>query len=246
MNLKDAKKLIRNNNGMFYVYLMKKPDGRLFYVGKGGGGNGLRIYSHEYQAKKNFEKPSYKNNIIRKILNSGKEVNYEIVLFCKDELLAFSKEKELIFFYGKHSDRTGVLANLTDGGDGGNGGACIGQKRSEESKKRMSDARNKYPSPALGYRWTSEQKKRHSEVHMGYVMPEEIRNKIAESNRKTKNSPKYKKVRLKLAKLMSGENNPAKRLDVRLKISKAKTGGKFSEEAKGRMRVSRLRFLYGS
>ncbi len=225
---------------MFYVYLVKRPDGKLFYVGKGGGGNWLRIGYHEWGVRKNLEGPLYKNNIIRKILNKGKEIDYEIVLFSENESIAFDKEKELISFYGKYSDKTGILSNLTDGGDGGNGGACKGQIRSKEVRNKMSRVREGKPSPAKGYKWTDEQKKRHSEVHTGYIMSENIKIKIAESNRKTKNGFGYRRMLLQLKRRMTGESNPAKRQEVKDKISKARMGFKFSKESILKMRNSHI------
>lgn len=139
MNLQEAKNLIRQHPGQFYTYLLKRPNGTPFYVGKGNC-KGFRIGDHVKEALSGKSKNSHKRNVIRKILESGKQIDYEIAEFASDEDRAFDLEMELIAFYGRKS-QGGILCNMTDGGEGNCGGDGIrGQHHSEEAKRKMSEA----------------------------------------------------------------------------------------------------------
>lgn len=90
---------------MFYVYLHKKPNGEVFYVGKGTKN---RAWS------KHNRNPLW-NAIVKK--HGAFEV--EIVLDNLQEWYAFELEYNLILQYGLKSEG-GTLANISYGG-GGNG-----------------------------------------------------------------------------------------------------------------------------
>lgn len=107
-----------------YVYILKRPTGEPFYVGKGSG---LRVFCHEADAL-GAEK-SYRLNIIRVIHRSGQRVEYEIDGFFSTDEEAHAREIALIRSIGRHDLKSGPLANLTDGGEGVCG-------ISEETKQR--------------------------------------------------------------------------------------------------------------
>ena len=90
----------------FYVYGHYKPDGTIFYIGKGYGNRAW--------------KTSNRNNFWQNTVN--KHGTYQVVLLhehlSEDE--AFLKEKEEIAFWGRRSEG-GFLINLTDGGEGTSG-----------------------------------------------------------------------------------------------------------------------------
>lgn len=99
-----------------YVYVLKRPCGTPFYVGKGSN---RRIFEHELEAKRHHpagEVNPFKCNVIRKILRSGDTVNYciESIFGTGDEQLAFDRESALI---GKHGrlHEGGPLTNLAGG-----------------------------------------------------------------------------------------------------------------------------------
>ena len=53
MNLIEAKNIIKEHKHQFYTYVLKRPEGVPFYVGKGGcSRNGYRIEHHEMEAIK--------------------------------------------------------------------------------------------------------------------------------------------------------------------------------------------------
>lgn len=93
----------------YYVYTLARPDGRVFYVGKGCGN---RIDAHEKEARKGAD--THKCRTIRKIWSEGGEVVKDIVFRTNDEQESFDYEIELIQAYG--------FSNLTNGTFGGEGG----------------------------------------------------------------------------------------------------------------------------
>ncbi len=136
-------------NKRFYVYVLARPDGRPFYVGKGQGN---RIYKHEIQAHGRCR--CNKCNIIRKIWRNGGEVQRYKVLETSDEREAFEFERELIALYGREN-----LCNLTDGGEGKSG-----YRESPESKaKRVAALKNAYRNPEVKARHSAMIRRRWSE-----------------------------------------------------------------------------------
>ena len=98
----------------FYVYALDRADKQeICYIGKGCGDRKdfhAKIGSRHY------------NKILRSIFNKT-EVTARILVDCLAEEAALSMERELIALYGRKNIGTGILANLTDGGDGGVGRA---------------------------------------------------------------------------------------------------------------------------
>jgi hypothetical protein len=82
----------------YYVYLYLRTDGSPYYVGKGSG-------NRAWSSNKRVNLPTDLNNIVI----VGKN------LF---ETEAFLLEKKLINQFGRKDLNTGILRNLTDGGDG--------------------------------------------------------------------------------------------------------------------------------
>jgi hypothetical protein len=189
MNLQEAKKLIKQHPGQFYTYLLKRPDGRPFYVGKGNC-KSYRIEDHGIEALSFETYNTYKCNIIRKIWENGGQIDYEIALFTDSEKLAFDKEIELISFYGRRDKGTGILANMTDGGEGFCGGNAWnkGKGWSEASKQKMSKAKKGKPAHNKGIPMSEEQRnkmgkalKGKSAWNKGIPMTEEMKKKMSDS-----------------------------------------------------------------
>lgn len=116
----------------FYVYLLLDPTtSQPFYVGKG---TGRRMYEH-YRIRSRLTNPLLKNKLI-KLADDGLKPIYERVLINAAEDQCFSLERELIAKYGKKVDGSGILCNLTDGGEGNTASHTTEQrqKRSERMK----------------------------------------------------------------------------------------------------------------
>lgn len=110
MNYKKSGSLVAANDNdefRFYVYAWQYPDGRTFYVGKGEG-----------RREKSLGRSRFFKRIVAKIRRSGGEPR---VVRLQDGLReddAFRLERSYIKLFGRRNIGTGVLANLTDGGEG--------------------------------------------------------------------------------------------------------------------------------
>ena len=115
-------------------------------------------------------------------------------------------ERELIAHYGRKDLGTGILRNLTDGGDG-----VPGYKYTKEVREKMSEAqrgkklseetKNKLSEAQRGKKHSEETKKKMSEVKKGKKLSEETKKKMSKV-RKGKKHPEETKKKL------SGENHP--------------------------------------
>lgn len=123
----------------FYTYLLIDPITRQpFYVGKG---TGRRMYEH-YRIRTRLTNQLLKNKIL-KICEQGKSIIYEKVLVNVDERSAFEKERELVEQYGRKIDGTGILCNLTLGGEGGSSYRTLEQRKRQS--ERMKGNRGSLP-----------------------------------------------------------------------------------------------------
>jgi transcriptional regulator with XRE-family HTH domain len=89
----------------YYVYTLARPDGTVFYVGKGCGS---RIKHHEQEALRGHNCP--KCELIRSIWHSGGTVHRAIMFETDDEQAALAHEMALIDSYGPDQ-----LANQSGG-----------------------------------------------------------------------------------------------------------------------------------
>ena len=112
----------------FYVYILSRPGGEPFYVGKGVK---LRCLQHEAEAR-NTKLLTHKLNVIRSIHRHGQTVSYCIDSSYPAEAAALERERALIAEIGRHDLRRGPLTNQTDGGEGTS-------NPSEESRQKRRD-----------------------------------------------------------------------------------------------------------
>lgn len=110
----DIIRFLRNNPGRHYTYVLRRPNGEPFYIGKG---RAYRCLHHERDSK-NESLQSHKLNIIRELVRNGRDITYEIDSFHETETMALARERELIKAIGRLDLKTGILTNLTDGGEG--------------------------------------------------------------------------------------------------------------------------------
>lgn len=108
------------------VYELLDQNGEPFYIGKGN----KRRTNRTLTCKNNNPLKTNKINKIKEITGSFPQVK----ILCKGtEEYCLDIEKKLIKLYGKRIDGTGILCNITDGGEG-----FFGVKCSEERKLKLS------------------------------------------------------------------------------------------------------------
>lgn len=97
-----------------YIYVLRRPDGRPFYVGQGGGS---RVFFHENEARhaNNWKTNDHKLNVIRSIWEAGHRVMYEIDFLSADGIAINGREEELIRQFGRLHEG-GLLTNRSPGG----------------------------------------------------------------------------------------------------------------------------------
>jgi hypothetical protein len=163
------------SNYIYYVYAYLRNDGTPYYIGKGKGD---RAYAkHKRKGTKFIPVPKNSTRII--ILESG-----------LSEIGALALERRYIRWWGRKDLGTGILINLTDGGDG-NPGSVVSietrRKMSDSAKgktftkqriKNMSDAQKKRGSSYI----TEEIRKNMSDAAKGRLLSEETKEKISKSN----------------------------------------------------------------
>ena len=139
---------------MFYVYLHKKPNGQIFYVGKGKG----------YRATQKSKRNAYWKRVVNKY-------GYNITIF-KDNMTeqeAFNLEIELIEAIG--------LKNLTNSTAGGEG--ISGFKHKDETKRKIGLANSGGSSWSKNKKFSKEHRNKISNAHKGKIKSLEHRKKIS-------------------------------------------------------------------
>jgi len=145
----------------YYTYAYLREDKTPYYIGKGRG-------KRAYDKRRAIKPPTDKSRIL--FLKKG-----------LTEAEAFKHEVYMIFVLGRKDLGTGILRNLTNGGEGSSG-----HTKSEESKKKIGEAHSGVPK-------TEEHKKKISETNTGmfageknhqFGVPrtEEVKKKISETN----------------------------------------------------------------
>jgi len=209
---------------IFYTYLWLREDGTPYYVGKGTGRRAFVI-----SGRKNVIPPIDKGRILIQDFP------------CEADALA--AEIFLIAYYGRKDTRTGILRNLTDGGENpprAKKGQGLGIKRSPEVCQNLSishrglkqsEATRLKKSLALKGRQPSEQciQKSREACH-GRSLSKEHRQKISEGGRGLRRS---ETTRQKMRESFKGRKIPT---EVRQRISFSVKKYFDSEGARARMR----------
>jgi hypothetical protein len=159
----------------YYTYAYLREDKTPYYVGKGTGD---RIYS----TNRRNNPPKDKSRII----------------FLKQNLTeaeAFRHEIYMIAVFGRKDLGTGILRNLTNGGDG-----TSGVVKSEKTRKKLSEANKGKNNPNYGKSLSEETKRKMSEANKGKNNPnygkslsEETKRKMSEAQKGKTHSEEHKR-----------------------------------------------------
>jgi hypothetical protein len=222
----------------FYVYILRRPDKVdpfnksktcPFYIGKGRNG---RVREHRQEATrllKELGRKPYRVRVIHKLWESELDFIEEIFIKELTEEQSFEIECFLINKYGRVNNKTGILANLTEGGDG-----VSGFVHSEGSRKRMSESHK-------GKALSEEHRKKTSKTLMGHSVSEKTRTIIGDLYRGKNLSVEHRK-KLSIAhkgKIISEEHR--KNLSIAFKGRKNPNFGKKpSEDAINKNREAHL------
>ena len=180
----------------FYVYVFLREDGTPYYVGKG---KGKRCYSNDGRT---FPRPSDTSRILKLKQNLTEEES-------------FKYERYYIFLYGRKDNGTGILRNLTDGGEGMSGHIPSSetiQKRSQTLKEYWKGRER--PSPHnKGIPMTEEQKINLSLKRKGIPNPEHSKRMKGNKNSVGKRKPmsqeeKDKRSRTMKERVKNRKRNP--------------------------------------
>lgn len=148
-----------------------------FYVGKGIG---RRAIKHIYEVNGNFNR--YKINKIKKIMShTGRIPMIVIIQSDLSDAAAMDLEKSLISLMGRLDIGTGILANMTDGGDGHSGVV-----QTEATKKKRNLYRKGENNPRFGMRHTdaTKAKMKGNTNCLGRIVSEAHRQKVSATNSK--------------------------------------------------------------
>ena len=165
----------------FYIYAYIRKDGTPYYIGKG---KDLRAW---YKSKKQIKVPKSSSQII--IMESN-----------LTEVGALALERFYIRWYGRKDNGTGILRNMTDGGEGTTG--IIRPPMSEERKEHIR-IKNRMNPPRKGTTTTEIARKNIGDAKRGDKNPkywmnkkrsEDTKNKISSSKKGTIQTEEHKQI----------------------------------------------------
>lgn len=201
-----------------YVYLHERLDTNLpFYVGKGTNN----------RATSKKDRNQYWHNIVNK-------AGFKSVII-QDGLTrqqALNAEKFVISLFKKFFK----LANLTDGGDGGNG--LKGELHPLYGKPRTQECKDKISNSLIGKSFL------HCANRKGTVQTNETKNKISIALKGKKKSLEHIKNASEAFKnsiKLNGIKKSPMSDETKLKISLAQKGKKLSEEHKAKLRKPKMK-----
>lgn len=139
---------------MYYTYAYLREDGTPYYIGKGKNNRATREHNVAVP-------PSDRILYLKKNLTEEEAHKHEIYM---------------IGVFGRKDNGTGILRNLTDGGEG-----VSGRVMSEETRNKLKEkAKGRKPPSMKGRRHTEEAKEKMRQYATGRRQSKETRNKKSE------------------------------------------------------------------
>ena len=199
----------------YYTYAYLREDNTPYYIGKG---KGKRIYS----TWRTIKPPKDKSRIIYLKQNLTEEE-------------AFRHEIYMIDVFGRKDLGTGILHNMTNGGEGPSGAIRSEETRrkigeaqkniSEETRRKIGEAKKGENNPNYGKTASEETKKRMSDAHKN--PSEETRKKLSDAHKNPS-----EETRRKLSEVNKGKTRSE---ESKIKMSEAQKGRTHSEETKRKL-----------
>ncbi len=120
------------SEGKYYLYRHIRMDtNQVFYIGVGSKSRGSTFIQKYIRAYCRYDRRAIWKRIVAK-----SEYEVEIVMESNNRQYILEKEKEFIKLYGRIDLKTGTLANLTDGGEGGSNKSREQLDKELETRKR--------------------------------------------------------------------------------------------------------------
>jgi len=134
LNKEQLKRIIYKNKSKSYTYVLLRNDNTPYYVGVGIRN---RVLQHESNNEIKTCKNRLKVNITQKEIKQFGHIRYAILLVHKDRNECLKVEENCISYFGRISNKTGILSNLTSGGEIGPTGMIVSEITRNKHKQNV-------------------------------------------------------------------------------------------------------------